>query len=137
VRAGFVIKYDIGGRWYLQVAGWFDMQGKWGQRRTYPSRYPAPPGWTHDWINAGDAGEVRAVDTHDARDVPPPFPSSTSSSSGSTPSGPLVANLDRSGPERVGELLDRATAGKLTDAEAVELGTLIALEETSSEKSRT
>ena len=139
VRAGFVIRYDIAGRTYLQVAGWFDMQGKWAQRRTYPSRYPAPPGWNHDWVNAGDAGEVHAIDAQQARDVrtPLPAPSSASFSSAFAPSGRVEAETARSSPERVGELLDRAAKGTLSDSEALELGSIIAREETSSEKSRT
>ena len=42
VQAGFVIRYDLKGRIFLQIDRWFDLQGKWGQRRTYRSQYPAP-----------------------------------------------------------------------------------------------
>ena len=47
VNADFVIRYTVGPRVFLQINRWFDMQGKWAYRRTYPSRYPAPPGWEH------------------------------------------------------------------------------------------
>src|SRR3990172_10200156 len=60
VQAGFVIRYDLKGRIFLQIDRWFDLQGKWGQRRTYRSQYPAPPGWTSDWVNVGTDDEVRA-----------------------------------------------------------------------------
>src|SRR5450759_3617716 len=82
VQTGFLIRYELKGRVFLQIDRWFDLQGKWGQRRTYPSRYPAPPGWDHDWVTAGTDDEVRAPGTHDAREVPPP--SSLSSAPSST-----------------------------------------------------
>lgn len=93
-EAGFLIRYSVDGRAFLQVDHWTDLQGRWG-RRAYPSRYPAPPGWTGDWVNVksevgGDAleesepaaSELRAVSTQDARTlhapitVPLPFSSS-------------------------------------------------------------
>ncbi|HEY5496397.1 MAG TPA: hypothetical protein VIK16_07020, partial [Candidatus Limnocylindrales bacterium] len=49
-RAGFLIRYDARQRVYLQIDRWQDLQGRWG-RRAYKSRYPAPPGWTQDWVS--------------------------------------------------------------------------------------
>ena len=54
--AGFVVRYEAVGKLYIQVKNWGDLQGKWG-RRAYPSRFPAPDGWTSDWINAGDGDD--------------------------------------------------------------------------------
>lgn len=73
--AGFLIRYDVAGREFLQVARWFDLQGKWAQRRTYPSRYPAPPGWTSDWVTAdSDEDDVRALGAQSEGNVPAPSP---------------------------------------------------------------
>ena len=122
-RAGFILRYDLRNRTFLQIDRWFDLQGKWGQRRTYPSRYPAPPGWTGDWVNTADrVDEVRALGGQHARDVRPPLPLSSSS-----PVTPPSAGLGKppasaGGPERVGDLIDRAKRGRLTDEEAFELG---------------
>jgi hypothetical protein len=130
VRAGFVFHYDVANRWYIQIVGWFDMQGKWAQRRTYPSRYPALPGWTHDWVTVGtDEDEVRALGAQDARDVPPPTASSSSVSS--TVSLPrLVGPGPRGGdPTRVGELVDGRKARRMTEEQAFELGTSVAEDE--------
>jgi hypothetical protein len=126
-RAGFIIRYDVAGRRFIQIAGWFDMQGKWGQRRTYPSRYPAPPGWADDWVTAGfDADEVRAPGTQAGGDLlPPTSPSSASSTSGS-PASPGSLAPSRSHPRRFEALLELAVGGNLTEEEAVELGTLMA-----------
>ena len=135
-RAGFIIRYDVAGRRLIQIAGWFDMQGKWGQRRTYPSRYAAPPGWTDDWVTAGsDADEVRAPGTQAAGHLlPPTSPSSPSSTSGSSTSPGSVAAL-RSDPGRFEALLELAVGGNLTEEEAVELGTLMASGEPARERS--
>jgi hypothetical protein len=85
-EAGFVIRYEIDGRAFLQIEHWTDLQGRSG-RRAYPSRHPAPPGWTGDWVsvkpeeiaeehfeNAPDAQELRAVGAQDARDLNAPIP---------------------------------------------------------------
>jgi hypothetical protein len=128
--AGFLIRYDIGGRQLLQVAGWFDLQGKWGQRRTYPSRYPAPPGWTADWISAGAADdEVRAPGTQLTGDVRPPSPTPSPSSSSLTVPGLPDATERSVDPERLGRLLEHARSGSLSDAEAMELGAVVASDE--------
>jgi hypothetical protein len=74
--AGFLIRYEAEGRPFLQVDRWLDLQGKWG-RHAYPSRYPAPPGWTTDWVSSkssGDASEVRADDEHPASTLHTPIP---------------------------------------------------------------
>ncbi len=128
VKAGFLVRYDFKGRILLQIDRWFDLQGKWGQRRTYPSRYPAPPGWTEDWVTAGTDDEVRALGTQGARDVRPPVtlpstPSSTISLAGLGEGAGL-----NPGPERVGVLLDRAARGQLTESEAYELGSIVAID---------
>jgi hypothetical protein len=42
--AGLVARYEVGAVRLLQLRGWWDNQG--APRRAYPSRYPAPDGWT-------------------------------------------------------------------------------------------
>lgn len=42
--AGLIQRYASDGRMLIQLAGWWDNQGS--PRRAYPSRYPAPEGWT-------------------------------------------------------------------------------------------
>ncbi len=136
VAAGFVIRYDLKGRVFLQIDRWFDFQGKWGQRRTYPSRYPAPPGWTHDWVTMGSDGEVRAPGTQDDRNVPPPSSLSSSSSSTLSPTGLGEAAPNRRGPERLGVLIERAQRGRLSDDDAQELGSILADDELARTKAR-
>ena len=82
-EAGFVIRYEIDGRAYLQIDHWTDLQGRSG-RRAYASRHPAPAGWTGDWVSVkpedaiedhddGEpvASELRAVGTQDAANCVP------------------------------------------------------------------
>lgn len=38
-----IIRYEVDGEPYVQVASWWDYQAH--QRRAYPSRFPAPEGW--------------------------------------------------------------------------------------------
>jgi hypothetical protein len=126
-RAGFLIRYDVAGRSLIQIARWFDMQGKWGQRRTYPSRYPAPPGWTDDWVNAGkDAQEVHALGAQGAGNLPPPSSLASSFSSTASLSGLGSADPRTSDPRRYEALVELAVSGNLTEEEALELGTRIA-----------
>jgi hypothetical protein len=134
VRAGFAIRYDFKGRVLLQIDRWFDLQGKWSQRRTYPSQYPAPPGWTEDWVTAGTDDEVRALGTPGARDVRPPFPLPSAPSSTVPFTGQGETSSQGGGPERIGHLLDRAKRGQLTDDEALELGAMVAADEQSTER---
>lgn len=117
--AGFVIRYDLKGRFYLQIDRWFDLQGKWGQRRTYPSRYPAPPAWTHDWVNAGTSDdEVRALSAQDARDVRPPSPSPLATPfTGLNKKPPATGRLGR-----LSELLEQPNHKRMTTEEAFKLG---------------
>jgi hypothetical protein len=123
VRAGFVLRYDLRNRVFLQIDRWFDLQGRWGQRRTYPSRYPAPPGWTDDWVNTGDRDdEVRASGGQDARDARPPLPLSSPSALTSPFTGIATPPASSGGPERLDDLIDRAKRGHLTGHEAVEMG---------------
>jgi len=103
VEAGFVIRYEINARTYVQIDHWTDLQGRWG-RRAYPSRHPAPPGWTGDWESvkadegadpavdsAAAVSEVRAPDTqpaskvHTPNPITPPFSSSIPSPGPSSP----------------------------------------------------
>jgi hypothetical protein len=85
-EAGFVIRYEVDGRAFLQIDHWTDLQGRSG-RRAYPSRHPAPPGWTGDWVSvkpedateepAGGepaASELRGVGTQNAHELHPPIP---------------------------------------------------------------
>jgi hypothetical protein len=123
VRAGFVLRYDLTNRVFLQIDRWFAPQGKWGQRRTYPSRYPAPPGWTDDWVNAGDREEeVRALGGQDARDVRPPLPLSSSSSITPPLTGLSKPPASAGGPDHIRDVIERARRGRLTDEDAFELG---------------
>lgn len=103
VGAGFLIRYVVSGRTFLQIDRWLDLQGKWG-RHAYASRYPAPPGWTHDWVSAKgsfDASEMRAVDEqeeselHTPISIAPPFPTAVASSSTVTP--PFSATTSSTG----------------------------------------
>ncbi len=127
-RSGFLIRYDLMGRRFLQVDKWHDLQGKWG-RRAYASRYPAPPGWTHDWVNVkGDepeTPEVRAPSAQGARDLHPPTPIPSPVSLPFSSSG-LTKPPARAGRiERLGDLLDKAKRVPLTHEEALEVGTAL------------
>ena len=128
--AGFLIRYDVAGREFLQVARWFDLQGKWAQRRTYPSRYPAPPGWTSDWVTAdSDEDDVRALGAQSEGNVPAPSPVTFPPSSALTVPG-LPNDPDGGGePGRIERLLEHARHGLLSDAEAMELGAAVATDE--------
>lgn len=42
--SGLIQRYASEGRQLIQITGWWDNQGT--PRRAYPSRYPAPEGWT-------------------------------------------------------------------------------------------
>jgi len=123
-RAGFLIRYDARQRVYLQVDRWQDLQGRWG-RRAYKSRYPAPPGWTQDWVSVKEPEEepeLRADGTRGARDLHPPIPFTPPSSIAPSFTGLRNAPARTTGPERVGDLIERAKRGRLTDEEAFELG---------------
>jgi hypothetical protein len=137
-RAGFLIRYDARQRVYLQIDRWQDLQGRWG-RRAYKSRYPAPPGWTQDWVSVKepeDQPELRAERTHDARDLHPPVPV--------TPPSPFTiphtalrnGQAERAGPQRVGELFEKAKRGRLTDEDAFEFGASLVDAERSREQVR-
>ena len=127
VRAGFLIRYDAKGRVFLQIDRWFDLQGKWG-RRAYPSRYPAPPGWSQDWVSekGDEPDDVHAPGTRPASDLYPPItvtspvtPTSTATGLGNPPVG-------TGGLERVDALIERSRKGLLTKEEAFELGAAVA-----------
>ena len=125
VQAGFVVRYEAAGRTLLQVDRWLDLQGKWG-RHAYPSRYPAPPGWTQDWVDKSppDASELRADDEQQASElhtpisIAPPFtPTVAFSSTVTPPFSPSVTPPGLSHPARrtrgwesPGDIL-RASAG--------------------------
>lgn len=75
VSTGFLIRYESRGRMLLQVDRWLDLQGKWG-RHSYASRYPAPVGWSVDWVSAKsepDASELHAVGEPDASELHTPL----------------------------------------------------------------
>jgi hypothetical protein len=124
VRAGFLIRYDLKGRMFLQVDGWHDLQGKWG-RRAYPSRYPAPPGWTHDWVSVKDDEDLHAPSTqgasglHSPIPVPPPVPFASPITGLPKPSAVTGRN------DHLNDLLEMAQHGPLTDEEAFEIGTAL------------
>lgn len=44
VDHGMVVRYEVDGEPYIQIATWWDWQAS--MRRAYPSRHPAPPGWS-------------------------------------------------------------------------------------------
>jgi hypothetical protein len=127
VRAGFLIRYDAKGRVFLQIDRWFDLQGKWG-RRAYPSRFPAPPGWIHDWVSekADEAGDERALGPQPAGELHPPItvplpvtPTIPVTGLGRPPAG-------AGGLERIDVLIEKAKRGDLSQREAFELGSAAA-----------
>lgn len=134
IRAGFLIRYDVAHRLFLQVGHWHDLQGKWG-RRAYASRYPAPPGWTDDWVSvkSGDderadpnrPGELRAPCAQPAGSLPAPLPVPLSSPLSLSAAGRRGRSVASACPERVGTLIERATRGRLSDEEAFEMGTAL------------
>ena len=134
IRAGFLIRYDIGHRFFLQVGQWHDLQGKWG-RRAYASRYPAPPGWTEDWVSVKSAdeeppaahqpAEPRAPSAQSAGSLPAPLPVPLSSPLSLSAAGRRGRSVASAGPERVGTLIEKATRGRLSDEEAFEMGTAL------------
>lgn len=126
VRSGFLIRYDLKGRVFLQIDKWHDLQGKWG-RRAYPSRYPAPPGWTHDWVSVkDDQPELRAPGTQAARDLHPPIPFTSPVSLPFPSTGLRMPPAGAGGMRDLSNLIHKATRGPLTDEEAFELGTALA-----------
>jgi hypothetical protein len=71
--AGLIERYQADGRELVQLRGWWDNQG--APRRAYPSRYPAPDGWT-DRVRV-DGEPPQQTDNHPApnpqpADIPPP-----------------------------------------------------------------
>ena len=123
VRAGFVLRYDLTNRVFLQIARWFDLQGKRGQRRTYASRYPAPPGWPSDWVNTGERDdEVPAPGGRGARHLRPPLPLSSPSSSTPPFTGLGSPPVAAGAIGRTGDLVEKARRGQLTHEDAFELG---------------
>ena len=119
VQAGFVLRYEAHGRTLLQVDRWLDLQGRWG-RHAYPSRYPAPPGWSADWVSAksgSDASELHAVDEQEESDLRTPI-SITPPSTVTPPFSASVPSTGLNPPARgtrgwesTGDLL-RAAAGE-------------------------
>ncbi len=126
VRFGFVIRYDLKARVFLQVDNWHDLQGKWG-RRAYPSRYPAPPGWTHDWVSVKEEVEpdLRAPSAQGASGMHPPIPVTPPFPFTVTPPGLGESAAAHGGLERVSDLIDKAKRGGLSDREAFEMGTAL------------
>jgi hypothetical protein len=123
-RAGFLIRYDARQRVYLQIDRWQDLQGRWG-RRAYRSRYPAPPGWTQDWVSVKDPEpepELRAPGAHGARDLRPPIPFAPPSSITPSFAGLGKPPASAGGPEHIRDVIERAKRGRLTDQDAFELG---------------
>lgn len=98
VDAGFLLRYKggEGGRELVQVVGWWDLQGSWG-RRAYPSRYPAPPGWSDDrtFGLSPSAGELPTDGEHNA---PPTTSPSTNPSPTTPPSTYTAPPTDLSSP---------------------------------------
>lgn len=124
VRSGFLIRFDAHARTFLQVANWHDLQGKWG-RRAYASRYPAPPGWSEDWISTkgkDDEPEVRADSTQDARTLHPPITTPPPSPITTPVTGLGSAGRASGGPTRVGDVLGRRNGREMTQEEALSAG---------------
>lgn len=86
VDAGFVLRYEVERRVFVQVVGWWDMQGSWG-RRAYPSRYPSPPEWAQDKV-FGLTGRIEQTDGELLTDGGHFAPPSTSPSTDTTPNTP-------------------------------------------------
>jgi hypothetical protein len=121
VRAGFLLRYEAAGRTLLQVDRWLDLQGKWG-RHAYASRYPAPPGWSADWVSAKtdvDASELRADQEQQGSELHTPIsiastvtPTPTPSFSSSFPSTGLGSPTPRNrGWGSAGDVLRSAMEG--------------------------
>jgi len=133
-RAGFLIRYDIAHRLFLQVGRWHDLQGKWG-RRAYASRYSAPPGWTEDWVSVKSADDepqgpnrpdqVRAPSAQGAGSLHAPLPVPLPSPLSFSTTGRPTPAARAAGPERVGALIEKAKRGRLNDQEALEMGTAL------------
>lgn len=59
VETGFLILYEARMPQpirLIQVREWWEMQGSWGWR-AYPSRWPAPPGWSQDRVHGLGSAE--------------------------------------------------------------------------------
>jgi hypothetical protein len=54
---GLILRYQADGREFIQVFDWLSLQGR--NRRAYPSRYPAPTGWT-DWTRVPRSDDPEA-----------------------------------------------------------------------------
>lgn len=123
VEAGFLIRYQVDGRFLLQVDRWQDLQGKWG-RRAYPSRHPAPSGWTSDWVNTDqeEPSEVRAASTQSASQLRPPIAVPSTSPISSHKS----AAVRGGNPDRLADIIARARRHAMTAEDAFELGTAAA-----------
>jgi hypothetical protein len=138
VRAGFLIRYDVAHRVFLQVGHWHDLQGKWG-RRAYASRYPAPPGWTDDWVSvksgdeeppaADQRAELRAPGAQSAGSLQAPLPVPLPSSLPFSVAGRSTRSAGSSGLERVGALIERAKGARMSDKEAFEMGTALTVQQ--------
>lgn len=88
-----IARYEVDGEPYIQIVEWWQYQGH--QRRAYPSRYPAPEGWTDKvygrWKDdngdlpqpAADSGDPQ----HTSGDLPPDMPQPAASRAGAT--GPV------------------------------------------------
>ena len=98
VQAAFLLRYESNGRTLLQVDRWLDLQGKWG-RHSYASRYPAPAGWSADWVSKGssDASELHADDEQSASQVHTPVPITPAVASSSTVTPPFSSSLPFTG----------------------------------------
>lgn len=124
VRYGFLIRYDVAARVFLQVANWHDLQGKWG-RRAYASRYPAPPAWDQDWISTKgkDDEEVRADSAQDASTLHPPI-TTPSTSPITTPFTGLGSRTGKpSGFTSTNDVIEKVKNGaSMTDDEALRVG---------------
>jgi len=137
VSAGFLIRYEAGGRLLVQVRSWWALQGSWG-RRAYPSTYPPPPGWQDRVFGLGKSGDdsvplptdgehlVSEVPTEReplVSELPPPITSPTTSPSSSPSPTSHPMNLTKAtptpGPRRARETGTpaRPAAAVLRDAD--------------------
>lgn len=100
-KEGCIILYEIDGKEYIQITHWWEYQfPQWA----YPSKFPAPPGWTdrlryrkdnsvvtYNWRKGGDNGS------------PPDFPDETPPNP--SPNG-LGKNLPKDLPNGLGGLIE-------------------------------
>lgn len=93
-KEGMVTRYKAGGVALVQFVNWWDHQA--GMKKSFPSRYPAPEGWTDRirGLDEGDAGGTSSPDGGTSSPVrgrlppsPRAHPAAAAASAASSPPG--------------------------------------------------